>query len=438
MDMPQATGGANSEAGRAVQRAKRRIMPFLILMYILAYLDRSNVAYAKQAFQASTGVSEAAFAFAAGIFFIGYALFEIPSNLILHKVGAKLWLSRIMVTWGLLAAGMAFAKTDTSFSVLRLLLGLAEAGFFPGVLLYLTYWFPARERGQIIGFFYLSQPLSFIFGGPLSGLLLDLDGLFGLQGWQLMFLVEGLAATGVGIWSYFYLTNRPAQAMWMPDTEKAALAALLAQEDALKAQRGTVHFGDALKDPILLQFAVIYFFIAMCGYGVAFYLPAQVSALLGVKVGLYVSLVSSIPWVCAFIAAAFWPGLAVHTGYRRTFAIISLLCAGFGMIASGYAAPVLGVAAMCVGVAGLISAQPIFWTFPTGYLGGYAAAGGIAVINALGNLGGFAAPNLKVAAESFFGTSAAGLWVIGGGALIAAVIIALIPKRVDIHASAGG
>ncbi|ACL56448.1 MFS transporter [Methylobacterium nodulans] len=425
-----------AEIDQAVSRARRRLVPFLVLMYLLAYLDRANVAYAKQALQASIGISEAAFAFAAGIFFVGYAVFELPSNLLLHRIGARVWLARIMVTWGLLAAAMAFVQGDTSFWVLRVLLGLAEAGFFPGVLLYLTYWFPARERGQILGLFYLSQPLCFILGGPVSGLLLDLDGAFGLHGWQLMFLVEGLAASLVGLWAYFYLTDRPAKAAWMPPREQAALGQVLAREEAAKRERGTVKLGAIFRNPLLLHFALCYFCLAICGYGIAFYLPAQVSALLGTKVGLYVTLVTSIPWLCAFGVSLFWPGLALRTGRRRLFAVVSLLGAGLGMIASGYVSPLLAVIALCVSVAGLISAQPIFWTFPMGYFGGFAAAGGIAIINALGNLGGFVAPNLKVAAETWLGTSQAGLWVIGGGALLAAALLALIPSRADIAASA--
>lgn len=416
---------------RAVNRARWRLVPFLVLMYILAYLDRANVAYAKQALQATTGLQEAAFAFGAGIFFIGYALFEVPSNLILHKVGARVWLARIMVTWGLLAACMAFAYTDSIFATLRFFLGVAEAGFFPGVILYLTYWFPARERGQILGLFYLSQPLCFIFGGPISGFLLDIDGLFGLHGWQLMFIVEGLAAAAVGVWSYFYLTSHPADAKWMPDDERQALQTALEEEQRHKALHGKVQLFAALKDPLVLHFAATYFLIAICGYGIAFYLPAQISALLGVKVGLHVSLVACIPWICAFVACLFWPGMATRSGKRRTFAVISLLAAGLGMIATGYASPMIGVALLSLSVVGLISAQPIFWTFPTGYLGGIAAAGGIAMINAIGNLGGFFAPTIKVAAEASLQTPVAGFWVIGSGALAAAVMVMLIPRRAD-------
>lgn len=416
---------------RAIQRAKWRLIPFLVLMYILGYLDRANVAYAKQALQTSVGITEAAFAFAAGIFFVGYAVFELPSNLVLHRIGARTWLARIMVTWGLVASAMAFVVGDTSFWILRLLLGLAEAGFFPGVLLYLTYWFPARDRAQMMGLFYLSQPLSFILGGPLSGLLLDMDGAFGLHGWQLMFLVEGLAASAVGVWAYFYLTDRPETAQWMPADERKALSQAIAAEEQAKSKQGTIHFWDAMRNPLLLQFALTYFCVAICGYGIAFYLPAQVSALLGVKVGLYVTIVAALPWLCALAVTTFWPGLAQRTGLRRTFTVISLLCAGGGMIAAGYTTPAIAIVALCISVSGLLSAQPIFWTFPTIYFGGYAAAGAIAVINAIGNLGGFVAPNLKVAAEATFGTSVAGNWVIGGGALAAACIVMLIPRKVD-------
>lgn len=422
---------------RAVSRAKWRLLPFLGLMYVFAYLDRSNIAFAKQAFQQATGVSEAAFAFAAGIFFIGYAVLEFPSNLILHRVGARVWLSRIMVTWGLVAAAMAFTTTDTSFAVMRFLLGAAEAGFFPGVIVYLAFWFPARERGQVIAMFYLAQPLSFIFGGPASGVLLDLHGWLGLQGWQVMFIVEGLVASLIGVVAYFYLTDRPDRASWMPQDERDALARSLAAEDAAKAALGTMSLGKLFKDPMLLQFALTYFCVAICGYGIAFYLPSQVSALLGVKVGFYVGVISAIPWVCAFAVCTFWPGLAVRSGYRRTFAVVSLLAAGLGMIASGYLSPLFAIVALCIAVMGLISAQPIFWTFPTGYLGGLAAAGGIAVINSVGNLGGFVAPSFKTAVEQYVGHSVAGLWVIGGGALVAAVLVALIPRRAELAQAEG-
>jgi sugar phosphate permease len=409
---------------RAVGRARRRLIPFMLLMYVLSYLDRANIGYAKQAYQAATGVTEAAFAFGAGAFFLTYALFEIPSNLIMHRVGARIWMARIMIVWGLCSAAMAFAKNDTSFSVIRLFLGAAEAGFFPGSILFFTWWFPASVRGQVMGIFYFGSPLALMLGGPLSGILLEMDGKFGLQGWQLMFVVEGLMASLVGIWAFFYLTDRPANAAWMPKEEREALTQAIAAEEDAKQTQGTVSFGAVFSSPRLLHFATIYFLIQVSGYGVAFYLPTRVSALLGVKVGLWVGIISAIPWACAIIAATFWPALAMRTGYRRTFACISLLGITAGLCLSANLPPVLAIAAMCLVTAGIISGQPIFWTFPTAYFGGIGAAAGIATINALGNLGGLAAPTAKTWLEQKFNSTNAGLYFLASSAFLAAILVA--------------
>lgn len=414
----------------AISRAKWRIVPFLILMYMLAYLDRANIGFAKQAYQASTGVSNAAFAFGAGIFFIAYALFEVPSNLIMHRVGARTWLARIMITWGLISAAMIYAKSDFLFSFIRFFLGAAEAGLFPGALLYMTYWFPARARGQILGIFYFGSPLALMLGGPLSGLLLEHDGLLGLHGWQLMFLVEGLLASAVGVWAYFYLCNRPEDARWMPPAEAQALARALAAEERAKQASGKTSFRAALADPQLLHFALLYFSIQIAGYGVAFYLPTQVSALLQMKIGLHVGLISAIPWVCAIVAGAFYPAFAVRTGHRRGFAVLSALAIAGGLVVSAHTGPVIAIVALSFVTIGIMTIQPIFWTFPTGYLGGTAAAGGFAVINAIGNLGGFFAPNVKNAVETSFHSPAAGLYVLAASGLAAALlVVALRPQQ---------
>ena len=221
---------SQSSLAPIVSKVIRRLLPFLLLMYVLAFLDRANVGFAKKAFQLDTGISDAAFAFGAGIFFIGYALLEVPSNLIMHRVGARMWMCRIMVTWGLISATMAFASNEQLFYTLRFLLGAAEAGFFPGVILYLTYWFPAKDRGRAMGLFYFGAPLAFIFGSPLSGLLLEMDGMAGYKGWQWMFLVEGILASIVGVWAYFYLNNRPADAAWLSREEKVTLQAVIDSE----------------------------------------------------------------------------------------------------------------------------------------------------------------------------------------------------------------
>lgn len=408
---------------RAIKRGRRRLLPVMLLMYLLAYLDRANIGYAKQAYQGATGVSDAAFAFGAGIFFLTYALFEIPSNLMLHRVGARAWLSRIMITWGLISAATVFASSDRSFSVVRLLLGAAEAGFFPGSILFLTYWFPAKARGQIMGLFYFGAPLALIVGGPLSGVLLDLDGIFGLQGWQLMFAVEGLLASLVGVGVLFYFCDRPAKASWMPAEERDALSQAIAAEEHAKASHGTVSLGAVFRNRRLLHFALVYFLIQISGYGVAFYLPTQVSELLGAKVGLRVGCISAIPWVCAIAAASVWPGLAVHTGYRRTFAVISLLGNAIGLSISARLPPALAIAALCLATVGIITSQPIFWTFPTSYFGGVGAAAGIATINALGNVGGFVAPTVKTWLEQRFSSGTIGLDFLALAGLLAAVLV---------------
>src|SRR3954453_934700 len=236
VSMPLATPGPVSAA--TVAKVTRRLLPFLLLMYVLSFLDRANVGFAKKAFQLDTGLSDAAYAFGAGIFFLSYALLEVPSNMIMHKVGARIWMCRIMVTWGLISAGMMLAHTETRFYVLRLLLGAAEAGFFPGVILYLTYWIPAYSRAKVMGLFYFGAPIAFIIGGPLSGLLLEMEGVADLKGWQWMFLVEGLLATAVGVWAYWYLDDRPTDSVWLSAKEKSTLAEAIDAEEHVKHEHG--------------------------------------------------------------------------------------------------------------------------------------------------------------------------------------------------------
>lgn len=406
-----------------------RLLPFLLLMYIMAFLDRANVGFAKVAFQADTGISDAAFAFGAGVFFVGYALLEVPSNLIMHRIGARIWMCRIMVTWGLVSAAMMFAHNETTFYVLRFLLGVAEAGFFPGVILYLTYWFPAAHRAQAMGFFYFGAPLAFIFGSPLSGLLLELDGMGGWHGWQWLFAVEGLMAVAVGIWAYFYLTNRPADAQWLTADERRQVQDIIDSEE--RAKGGHQHsLLAALCQPRVLYLALVYLLIQASVYGVVFYLPSQVAGLLGTKVGLKVGLVSAIPWVCALLAAWWVPGFAQRSQKPRTVASLTLLVAAIGMAASvSFSSPLLGVAALCFAAAGFIAVQPVFWTFPVNALAGAAAAGGIAMINSLGAVGGFIAPIVKNWAEGHFHSPAAGLYLLAGTTVLAAVLVLGIRAR---------
>lgn len=412
----------------ALRKAAWRLLPFLLLLYILAFLDRANVGFAKQRLLADAGLSEAAFAFGASVFFVGYALLEVPSNLMMHRLGARIWICRIMVTWGLVSAAMMFAWSEGVFYMLRFLLGVAEAGFFPGIILYLTYWFPAAGRGRMLGIFYFGAPLAFIFGGPLSGGLMELDGVLGLRGWQWMFLVEGVAASMAGVMVYGYLPNRPAEARWLSDAEKTALQTAVDHETEIKTKHGPRGVLAALRHPVVVHYALVYLLIQMSVYGVTFFLPARVEQLLGREAGLAVGCVTAIPWICALIAAWAIPVLATRLGHARTIAALTLAAASAGIAASSNPSPVMALAALCVAAAAFIGVQPVFWTFPTNTLAGAEAAGSIALINSFGAVGGFIAPNVRTWADQTFASAGAGAWVLAASTLLGAMLVALMPQ----------
>jgi sugar phosphate permease len=412
-------------ADRACGKAMVRLLPWLLLMYVLAYLDRANLGFAKNAFQASTGISEASYAFGVGIFSIAYASIEIPSNIMLHKFGARLWLSRIMITWGLVSAGMMFVNSATGFYVMRVLLGIAEAGFFPGAVYFMSRWFPDARRARVMGIFYFGAPLSFVFGGPLSGLLLDADGMGGLHGWQWMFLVEGLMASAVGVLVYFKLADSPATASWLEPQERAALTETIAAEDRSQSAHGVTSLLQGLLNWRVVYLGLIYFLIQMCVYGVVYYLPPQVGRLLGRNVGFVVGLVTAIPWACALVASYYVPRFAEKIGQRRLVASVTMLACAAGVSLSSFLAPVpvAALAALCVAVAGFIAVQPLFWTLPTAYLRGAAAAPGLALVNVMGALAGSVSPAYRLWADQRFGTGA-GLYALGVTTVLGAVMMA--------------
>ena len=416
------------DLARAVRTARARLVPFLVLMFTLAYLDRTNIGLAEQAFRADTGVSDAGFAFGAGLFFVGYAILEVPSNLILSRVGARTWLCRIMVSWGIIAAATVFARGDRSFWALRFLLGIAEAGFFPGVILYLGSWFPRAERGRVIGYFYFGLPLALVLGNPLGGALLALDGALGLHGWQWLFLAEGALASAVGVAAWFVLIDRPAEAPWLDDAAKRALTEEIAAEETAKRETGDVSLRRAFTDPVMLLIIALYTLIQIGSYGLAFSLPTTIATLLGVKVGPAVGLVSAGPWGVALLAMALLPDRAVKSGRETVYVAVLLAAAAAGLAAAATASPVHAILALSVTAAGITAAQPIVWTFPTTRLGGAAAAGGIALISSVGNLGGFVAPNLRVWAENLFGTPAAGFYALAAAAVAAAGLVLFVPR----------
>ena len=413
----------NPALQQALSKIRWRILPFVALMFAMAIIDRSNIGFAKHALQADTGLSNAAFALGAGIFFIGYAVFEVPSNLMLHKIGARIWLSRIMVTWGLVSAAMMFAHDETSFYILRFLLGVAEAGLSPGVVLYLTYWFPQNQRGSAYGIYYFGVPVSLMVGGPVSGWLLE-SAQFGLTGWQWMFVTEGLAASIIGVFAFFYLTDKPRDAKWLNTEEKAAIEHELEKEQLQKANKGPSSWRAAMFNPVVLYFTLIYFTIQVSVYGVLFYLPTRIAELLGTGIGLKVGALTSIPWIATVIMLYLMTRHADRKGQQTRYAALMLALAAVGMIGSTLSSNLpLVIVAFCVAAAGFITVQPLFWTLPTRFLGGAAAASGIAVIGALGNLGGFLAPTVKTWAEGYFNNPHAGMYFLAGTALLGALML---------------
>jgi MFS family permease len=415
---------AGGPLDRAVKRALWRLGPYLTALYVVSFLDRANVGFAKQALAASVGISEATYALGAGLFFLTYSTCGFPSNLILHRVGAKIWISLLLVAWGLASMATMFVTGSASFYALRLLLGVLEAGFFPGTILYLTYWFPNRIRGEITGFFYLGVPLSLVLGGPLSGLLLEIRTRNGLQGWQWMFLVEGFLAVIMGAVSFFFLENKPAGARWLPDEEKQALMEALGAEEQERRAAGPAELLPMLRNPRVLRFVLIYFMIQMSIYGAIFYLPAEISALMHQPAGFEVGVVTAIPWICATIACYWLPKRADRKKNHRAMAAWVLFAGGVASFVFPAAGPRMGLLALSVAVSSFVAVQPLFWTFPTGYLADRAKAGGIALIGT-GNLGGFLAPNLKVWADEYFRSPSAGLYVRAGFTVLNAGLIAL-------------
>lgn len=409
----------------ATRKALKRLLPFLLLMYVIAFIDRTNIGFAEESLEIHAGLSTASYAFGAGLFFVGYAVFEVPSNLIMHKVGARWWMARIMITWGIVATLFMFTTGPTMFYILRFLLGVAEAGFFPGVILYLTYWFPRRRRAQATALFYMGLPIANIVGGPLSGALMELDGFLGLWGHQWMFMIEGLIAVVVGVVAFFYLTDRPAKAAWLTEAERTELQATLDAEHEQKSETHGLTWWRALFNGRILYFCFVYFTIQVSVYGLTFFLPRQIAGIAGRDVGLIVGLLFAIPWVMGLLANFFSGRFADRSGNYRDIATALLVVSGVGLLITGLLGnPVLVMFGLCLAAIGFCSAQPIFWNIPTSYLSGAALASSIGLINGVGNLGGFVAPSLRVWVVDTFGTESAGLLMLAVMPLLGALFLA--------------
>jgi MFS transporter, ACS family, tartrate transporter len=377
-----------------LKKVTRRLIPFMFLLYIVSYLDRVNVSYAALQMNAALGFSAEIYSLGAGIFFIGYFLFEIPSNLILHRIGARMWIARILITWGIISSAMMFVQGAVSFYVLRFLLGIAEAGFFPGMILYLTYWFPAHARGRAVARFMTATAIAGAIGSPLSGLLLEMDGIWGLGGWQWLFLIEGIPAVLLGFITFAYLPDGPKEAKWLNAEEKTWIADTLRRERTHSASVGQHSVGEALGSGRVWTFAIIYFAIIMSFYGVTFWLPQIVKALSGMS-NFAVGFITAVPWIGATIGMVLVSRNSDASGERRWHVALSATGGAIGLIGAGLShSPVIEIAALSLAAAGIWGTLGPFWALSSESLAGAGAAAGIALINSVGNLGGFLGPYL--------------------------------------------
>jgi len=426
---------------RTVGKVSRRLIPFCMLLFIFNYLDRVNIGFAALQMNKELGFSSTVYGLGAGIFFIGYFFFEVPSNLILERIGARLWIARIAITWGIISTGMAWVYDETSFYVVRFLLGVAEAGLLPGILLYFSYWFPARERAKALAFFMTATAISNIIGAPLSTGLLGLDGLYGFHGWQLLFILEGVPSIIMGFVVLRYLNNKPEEASWLAPDEKTWLARVLSAESTAREEtsgRMTLRLG--LTNPRVLLIALLCFFLVAGNFGVVFWLPQIIKAFGGMS-NMEVGLLTAVPYILAAFAMVWWGRHSDRTGDRKWHLVIAALIGSAGLAASAVSTdPMLSFVALCVAAIGIWSMFGVFWALPADFLSGVAAAGGFALINSIGTLGGFTGPFLVGFVRDRTGTFSASLLVLSGFVLVAALLPAMFrlqPKRAPAVASLG-
>ena len=403
-------------------RVTRRLLPMLMLCYFVAYLDRVNIGFAGLTMNKDLGFSSAVFGFGGGIFFLGYFIFEVPSNVILEKVGARTWIARILVTWGLISGCTALAVGEYSFFSIRFLLGLAEAGFFPGIILYLTWWFPSAYRSRIVAVFMAAIPISNILGSLVSGVLLNLHGLLGLTGWQWLFILEAAPAVVLGVIFYLYMTDRPEQADWLEPDQRNWLIDRLGAERARREAIRHYSLGEALRDKRGLLLSLVYFGGSYASYGLVLFQP-QIVHRLAEGFGM-TGVINAIPYVFGVCTMILWGHHSDRTGERVGHTAIGYTVAAAGLIACGLMTdPVMTMAMLVVASMGQSSTAPCFWSLPTAMLSGTAAAGGIALINALGNLGGFFGPYVFGLVRDATGNFTLGLIAIAMGPVMSAIVV---------------
>lgn len=431
------------------RKAASRLIPFLFLCYIIAFLDRVNVGFAKLQMASDLQFSDAIYGFGAGIFFIGYFIFEVPSNVILERVGARVWIARIMITWGVISSAFMFTDdihwgsiatyfkcTDAQFTFyfLRFWLGVAEAGFFPGVILYLTYWFPGARRAKMVGLFMTAVGTAQLVGSPVSGAIMQfMDGMNGWRGWQWLFLLEGIPSVIIGALVLAILPNGPKTTRWLTPEERDLLVQRIEEDNASKGNLGGKHsFAGAFKDGRVWALAFVYFALATCFYAVGFWMPTIIQELgIDKKDLLKVGFISMIPWGASIVAMVYWGSHSDRTGERRWHCAGGMLVTMIGLLvlALAHKSPVVSIVALTLITAGWGGCVVTFWSLPTAFLSGTAAAAGIAWINSVGNLGGYFGPDLigtiRTAAG---GANDIAFFALAALALVGALTIVLLPK----------
>ena len=431
--MSQAVSAQDEELGqRVIRKVSRRLVPFMGLLYFINYLDRTNIGFAKLTMSKELGLTDTMFGLASGLFFVGYLFFEIPSNLALHRFGARRWMARIMVTWGLVAASMAFVPTAGWLYGLRVLLGIAEAGFFPGMLLYLTFWFPRKERVRLTALFLLAIPISSALGSPLSAAVIQYgDGLFGLAGWRAMYLIEGLPAILLGLMTWFHLTDRPAQAKWLSTEEHNWLTETMDAENRETAERFHWPLRRALTDVRVWGLGMVYFGVVYGLYALSFFLPTIVAGFAETFHTTYslfeTGLIVSVPFAVGAVAMVLWSRHSDRTGERVWHVAAPTLLGAVSIPVALYLqSPFAVMFAITLTAIGIFSALPVFWYLPTTFLSGVGAAAGIALVNSLGNTAGFAAPFITGWLADTTGSKKAGMWVVGLAMFLAAILVLLL------------
>ena len=409
-------------ASVTLRKVTLRLIPFLFILYIVAWLDRVNVGFAGLQMNADLGFSSTAFGFGSGVFFLGYCLFEVPSNLVLHRVGARRWISRIMISWGVISAAMMFVRTASTFYVLRFLLGAAEAGFFPGVVYYLSHWYPEGQRARAIAAFMTAVPVSGVIGGPLSGALLTLNGLFGLAGWQWLFLAEGVPAILLGVVVLVYLTDRPETADWLSSAEKDWLMSRLASERTSDHGALSVSVFTALMNPTIWHLGVIFLFAAIGFYGYSFWAPLVVKSLTGssdLGVGVILGGISAVTIIMMVLNSAH----SDRTDERPLHVAVPLLISGAGFFGCAILRePILAVFFLALVPIGHCAAYGPFWSMPSRFLTGAPAAAGIALVVTIANVGGLVGPAIIGAMKDHFGTHGPAFMLLGACAILAALL----------------